>query len=275
MTQEAESARTAGDEDKSLLSTYKVKLPAYEGPFDLMLALIDKGEIDLYNVSLGDLTKGFLDYIKEMQQFNMLVAGEFLLMAAYLLEMKSKKLLPEPPSMEEEENLIEVEEELLRRLAEYKVYKNLAESLRQRKEVFQRVYTRYAPEEAKADQEYFLVDVSLKDLVLAFKRVWDIAQTKEEPRQIIAESFSVKDKIAEIGQLVAANRDGVAFMSLFTHFIKAEIIVTFLAILELMKQKVIRIMQKENFSDIFLFPWEAVRTDGPDTDQLPETEEHS
>jgi segregation and condensation protein A len=246
------------EEERSLLSSYNVKLQTYEGPFDLMLAMVDKGELDLYNVSLTDITHGFLEYIKDMGKLNIAVAGEFLLMAAYLLEMKSKKLLPAPPSSaEEEESLINVEQELLERLAEYKIYKNLAQSLKDRKEVFQRVYTRYAPEEAMEDQEIFLVDVSMKDLVSAFKRVWDLAEAKEDTREIIAENFSVKDKIAELVGKLAAAPNGLSFNSLFTRYIKTEIIVTFLAILELIKRKAIKIMQSDTFSEIFIFGTEA------------------
>jgi len=242
-----------GQEERTLLGSYKVKLDVYEGPFDLLLAMIDKGDIDIYKVSLDQMTKGFLDYIKSMESLNMLLAGEFLLMAAYLLEMKSRKLLPEQPTLAEEEDLINVEEELLQRLAEYKIYKGLAQSLKERKEVFQRVYTRYTPEEAEASQEIFLVDVTLKDLVSAFKRVWDMAESKEETREIISEAFSVKEKIAEIVDKIRTSPKGISFDALFTRFIKAEIIVTFLAILELMKQKLIRIMQSEAFGEIRIF----------------------
>jgi segregation and condensation protein A len=247
------------EEERSLLSTFNVKLAVYEGPFDLMLAMVDKGELDLYNVSLTAITQGFLDYLKEMSKMNVAVAGEFLLMAAYLLEMKSRKLLPVAPTTAEEESLVDVEQELLERLAEYKIYKNLAQSLKDRKEVFQRVYTRYAPQEAIEDQEIFLVDVSMRDLVSAFKRVWDMAEAKETTQEIVAENFSVKDKIIEIEEKLAASSNGVSFNSLFTRYIKTEIIVTFLAILELMKRKAIKIMQSDTFGEIFIFRSEAAQ----------------
>jgi segregation and condensation protein A len=248
-----EKEAAEAQEERSLLNSFKVKQEAYEGPFDLMLALIEKGDIDLYKVSLSEITGCFIEYIKGMQQMNILVGAEFLLMAAYMLEMKSKKLLPEPPSILEEDSLIDVEQELLDRLAEYKIYKNLAHSLKERKEVFQRVYTRYAPEEALEDQEIFLVDVSLKDLVSAFQRVWQLAEEKETTKEIIAENFSVKEKIAEIEQKLADNPKGLNFASLFVRYVKLEIIVTFLALLELIKRKAIKIMQNENFSEIYIF----------------------
>ena len=94
--------REGQEEDKALLSSYKVKLDVFEGPFDLLLAMVDKGEVDLYKVSLTQITSGFLDYIKTMEKLNIVIAGEFLLMAAYLLEMKSKMLLPEVPAAEDE-----------------------------------------------------------------------------------------------------------------------------------------------------------------------------
>lgn len=241
------------EEERSLLSAYKVKLETYEGPFDLLLAMIDKKELDINAISMTQITQGFLDYIHSMEKYNMLLAGEFLLMAAYLLEMKSRMLLPQPPSVLEEENLMEVEQELLERLAEYKIYKGLAQSLKERKDVFQRVYTRYAPEDAVADQEIFLVDVTLKDLVMAFKRVWDMAESQEPTKEIISESFSVKEKISEITDKIKNSPDGISFSSLFSRYIKVEIIVTFLAILELMKMKLIKIMQASSFGDIQIF----------------------
>jgi len=242
-----------GEEESSLLGSYKVKLDVFEGPFDLLLAMIDKKELDLGSVSLAQITQGFLDYIHKMEKLNMLVAGEFLLMAAYLLEMKSKMLLPQVPTAAEEEDLLNVEEELLQKLAEYKIYKGLAQSLKERKEVFQRVYTRYEPEEAAADQEIFLVDVTMKDLVMAFKRVWDEAESRGKTVEIIQESFSVKEKIAELIEKVKGSQEGVGFNSLFERFIKVEIIVTFLAILELIRQKLIKIMQNEAFGEIYIF----------------------
>jgi len=245
------------EEDKALLSAYKVKLDVFEGPFDLLLAMVDKGEIDLYKVSLTQITSGFLEYIRTMEKLNIVIAGEFLLMAACLLEMKSKMLLPEVPSVEEEEDLLSVEEELLERLAEYKLYKGLAQSLKERKEVFQRVYTRYKPEEALEDREIFLVEVSMKDLVSAFKRVWDEAESRGKTSEIIAESISVKDKISEILAKVNASPEGVSFDSLFTRFVKVEIIVTFLAILELIRQKSIKILQNETFGNIYIYRMEA------------------
>ena len=241
------------EEEKSLLSSYKVKQEAFEGPFDLLLALIDKGDLDLYKVSLTDLTAGFLDHIKAMDKLNMILAGEFLLMAAYLLEMKSKMLLPEKPSLEEEESLLNVEEELLERLAEYKLYKGLALSLKERKEVFQKVYTRYKPEEALEDREIFLVEVSMKDLVTAFKRIWDIAESREKTSEIIAEAFSVEDKIAEIMEKINNSPEGLSFDSLFMRFVKNEIIITFLALLELIRQKLIKIFQGDTFGEIFIY----------------------
>ena len=248
-----------GEEEGSLLASYKLKLDVFEGPFDLLLAMIDKGEIDLFKVSLTQITAGFMDYIKTMQRYNIVIAGEFLLMAAYLLEMKSKMLLPEDPKAEEQEDLLAVEDDLLKRLAEYKLYKGLANSLRERKDVFQKVYTRYKPEEALEDREIFLVEVSMKDLVAAFKRVWDIAESREKTSEITLEVFSVKEMISAILEKINNKPEGVSFESLFVRYIKAEIIVTFLAILELMKQKLVRIMQNDTFGEIYIYGTEAAK----------------
>jgi segregation and condensation protein A len=159
---------------------------------------------------------------------------------------------------EDAEDLLSVEEELLERLAEYKVYKGLAKSLKERKEVFQRVYARYKPEEALEDREIFLVEVSMKDLVAAFKRVWDIAESRDKTQEIAAEVFSVNDKISEILDRIKASPKGISFDSLFTRFVKTEIIVTFLAILELIRQKLIKILQNEMFGEICIYGTEAI-----------------
>ncbi len=248
-----------GEEDSTLLASYKLKLDVFEGPFDLLLAMIDKGEIDLFKVSLTQITSGFMDYIRTMEKYNIVIAGEFLLMAAYLLEMKSRMLLPEVPSSQEEEDLLNVEEELLQRLAEYKLYKGLAKSLKDRKDVFQKVYTRYQPEEALEDREIFLVEVSMKDLVAAFKRVWDMAESRERTDEIAMEVFSVKEMISAILEKIKGNPEGLRFDALFDRYVKAEIIVTFLAILELIKQKLIRILQNDMFGEIYIYTTEAAK----------------
>lgn len=242
-------------EDVSRLSSYKVKIEVFEGPFDLLLHMIDEGKIDLYKVSLTEITSGYLDYIKALDKFSIVVASEFLLMAAYLLEMKSKMLLPAPETKEQEEDIeiSNIEELLAERLAEYKVYKNLAKELRERKEVFQKVYARYTPKEEFESREFFLVDISLRDLALAFKKVWDTAAARDQTTEIIGEDISIEDKIDEILEMLKVKRGGVEFESLFRQPTRLTVIITFLAMLELIRQKLISVKQDNLFDKILIF----------------------
>ncbi|MFC1768006.1 segregation and condensation protein A [Candidatus Margulisiibacteriota bacterium] len=244
-----------GGEDVSRLSAYKVKIEVFEGPFDLLLHMIDEDKIDLYQVSLTKITQGYLDYIKTLDKFNIVVASEFLLMAAYLLEMKSKMLLPvkEEEKVEEGLEIENIEELLAERLAEYKIYKGLADDLRKRKDIFQKVHSRYTPEDAAAAQEFFLVDVSLRDLVIAFKKVWDDADARGDTVEIVAENISINDKIKDILGRVKKKKDGVKFESFFEGASKLTIIVTFLAMLELIRQKLIKIKQSGLFGGILIY----------------------
>jgi len=256
MKEAIEAELKSEEEEVSALSNYYVKLEAFEGPFDLLLHLIDEEKIDIYAVSLDQITKGYLDYLKLLKELNIVVASEFLLMAAYLLEMKSKKLLPREEQKEAEESLEELESTLLERLFEYKIFKNLAEKLGRRKEVFQKAYSRYSIEMDGAldeDREIFLTDVSLKDLVSAFKKVWDVVEARGVVEEIPEEHITVGEKIKEIVKRIKQRKTGLPFEELFTKFTKLEVIVTFLAILELAKQRLIFIKQGESFGSILIF----------------------
>jgi len=241
-------------EDVSRLSSYNVKIDVFEGPFDLLLHMIDDGRVDLYKVSLTNITQGYLDYIRTLDKYSIVVASEFLLMTAYLLEMKSRMLLPAKEEPKPEElDIGNVEEILAERLAEYKVFKDVAGELKKRKELFQNVYSRYTVQEAIASQEFYLTEVSLKDLVIAFKKVWDAANEKDETREIVAENISINDKIKEILDRVKGKKDGVKFEDFFADASKLAIVVMFLAMLELIRQKLIKIRQDALFGGIFIY----------------------
>ncbi|MCX5726757.1 MAG: segregation/condensation protein A [Candidatus Saganbacteria bacterium] len=244
------------EEEGSSLSDYYVKIEAFEGPFDLLLHLINEGKVDIYAVSLDQITKGYLDYLKLLKELNIVVASEFLLMAAFLLEMKSRALLPKEEQPAAEESLEELESTLLERLFEYKMFKGLAEKLKRRKEVFQNAYSRYSLEvEGTFDEEreIFLTDVTLKDLIYAFKKVWDVVEARGEVREIAEEHITVGERIKEILDRIKGRKSGLPFEEMFTRFTKLEVIVTFLAILELAKQRAILIRQGENFGSILIF----------------------
>jgi segregation and condensation protein A len=242
-------------DDVSPLSDYHVKLEAFEGPFDLLLHLIDDGKVDLYTISITQIIKGFIDYLKAMKDLDIVVASEFLVMAAYLIEMKSRLLLPVNKDIREESGIEEIERTLLDRVHEYKVFKELAERLKKRKEAFGRVYTRHIDEEPvfEEDREVFLTDVTLRDLVSAFQKVWKTVEQTGETREIADESITTSMKIQEILDKIEVMPDGVPFEALFTRLVKIEVVVTFLAILELARQRKISIRQGGSFGSILIF----------------------
>jgi len=245
------------EDEVSGLENFYVKIDAFEGPFDLLLHLIDEERIDIYAVSLSQITKEYLDYIKMMRELDISPAADFLLMAAYLIEMKSKMLLPQeerPP--EGEESREEIEKTLLERIFEYKVFKGLAEHLKERKQVFEKAYSRHAEQDVEFDvgsREVFLVDVTLRDLVLAFQKVWDVVEARGETREIPDENITVGAKIKEVLDKLKKKKQGIAFEALFTKLTLLEVIVTFLAILELARQKLINIKQGQEFGSIMIF----------------------
>ena len=229
---------------------YQIEIDVYKGPFDLLLKGIDEENIDIYQVSISQITSSYFEYWKR-EEPDLILASDFLAMAAYLLELKSKALLPAKEEVVEEGVLAGIEESLVSHIQEYEVYKNLAQTLRQRKEVFEKVYGRHEGEEEEKEIE--LVDVSLRDLVLAFKRVYDEAAKRERIVPIEAEEITLEDRIIGIKKMVAGRSDGVPFEDLFLRKSRLEIVVTFLAILELAKQRFIRLTQGRRFGSILIF----------------------
>ncbi|MEE8637934.1 MAG: segregation/condensation protein A, partial [Candidatus Margulisiibacteriota bacterium] len=205
---------------------------------------------DIFQVSISQITSAYFEYWKR-EVPDLVLASDFLIMAAYLLEMKSKALLPAKEEEVGDEILSDIEESLVSHIQEYEVYKNLAQTLRQRKEVFEKVYGRHEGEEDEKEIE--LVDVSLKDLVLAFKRVYQEAAKRESVVPIEAEEITLEDRIIEIKRMVAGRSAGVPFDDIFLRKTRLEIMVTFLAVLELAKQRFIRITQGRRFGSILIF----------------------
>jgi segregation and condensation protein A len=229
---------------------FEVNIDVYKGPFDLLLAAIDEGRIDIFQVSINQITSAYFDYWQR-EAPELVLASDFLALAAYLLDLKSRALLPAREEEAQEEMLGTIEESLVSHIQEYEVYKNLARTLRERKEVFEKVYGRHEGE--IEEHEIELVDVSLRDLVLAFKRVYEEAAKREQVVPIKAEEVSLEDRIIEIKRLIAGRSDGVPFEDIFIRKTRLEIVVTFLAILELAKQRFIRIAQSRRFATILIF----------------------
>jgi segregation and condensation protein A len=229
---------------------YQIEIDVFQGPFDLLLKAIDEGNVDIYRVSIRQITSSYFEYWKK-EEPDLVLASDFLVMAAYLMELKSRSLLPAREGVVDEEILMDLEESLVSHIQEYEVFKNLAQTLRQRKDVFEKVYGRHEGEEQEKEIE--LVDVSLKDLVIAFKRVYDEAARRESVVAIEAEEVTLEDRIVEIKRLLAGRKDGVPFEDIFIRRTRLEIVVTFLAILELVKQRFIKVAQGRRFGSILIF----------------------
>ncbi len=229
--------------------SYQVEIDVFKGPFDILLKGIEGGEIGIFEVSISQITSTYFEYWKR-EEPDLVLASDFLIMAAYLLELKSRSLLPAREE-EVEEVLVDIEESLVSHIQEYEVYKNLAQTLRERKEIFEKVYGRHEGE--AEEKEIELVDVSLKDLVIAFKRVYEEAAKRESVVAIEAEEVSLEDRIIEIKRMLAGRSDGVPFEDIFLRRTRLEVVVTFLAVLELAKQRFIRITQGRRFGSILIF----------------------
>jgi segregation and condensation protein A len=229
---------------------YKIKLELFEGPLDLLLYLIKKDHLNIYDIPVAEVTEQYLKYLEVMKFLDLNVAGEFLVMAATLMQIKSKMLLPaeESPEVQEEED---PRDELVKQLLEYEKFKEIAEELRQRetnqRDIIKRPKLQQAigiPEEGPV---YF--EASIFDLISAFSSALaDIP--KEVFYEVIKDEFTVEEKIHSLLHLLLVE-SSVRINELFgkaKH--KIEIIVTFLAILELIKLKEAVIFQKELFGEI-------------------------
>lgn len=231
---------------------YKVKLEVFEGPLDLLLYLIKKDEIDVYDIPIERITRQYLEYMELFKILDLDVAGEFVVMAANLIYIKSRSLLPvsqQPPDEEAEEE--DPRWELVRQLLEYKKFKEAAEHLQTRAQVQENLFSR-VPEKPDFAGERPLGEVSIFDLLNAFQTMLKRVNVKEDMREIFEENFTVSDKIDLILKMIAS---GVAlkFSELFAGAAsRTEIVVTFLAMLELIRLKQLRTVQPDVFSEIEL-----------------------
>jgi segregation and condensation protein A len=235
-------------------SDYKVQLEIFEGPLDLLLYLIKKDELDIHTISIERITKQYLDYINTFKLLNIDLASEFIVMAANLMYLKSRTLLPrveQPPEEDAEED--DPRWELIRQLIEYKKFKDAAGFLSLREQEQEGRFA-HQPDAKDAPVEVSpaLAEVSIFDLIRAFQNVLKRFEESHDFGDIIDDRHTVSDKI---DLLMAEVRPGEArrFEELFqTATTKAEVIVTFLALLELMKLNQFIVRQSELLGDIVI-----------------------
>ncbi|WP_129597082.1 segregation/condensation protein A [Anaerophilus nitritogenes] len=240
--------------------SYNIKLKEFEGPFDLLFHLIEKAKVDIYNIPIAQITEQYMEYIENMKKFDLEIASEFLVMAATLIEIKSKMLLPN-----EEENQIEMDieeedprKELVKRLIEYKKYKHVATELKNREELYTKIFYKN-PEQL---DEYIQTDskeienIDMKDLIDAFEKLLKkrrkLSEKNMKFHSIQRDEYSLEEKIKSIKEIVIL-RNAVEFEDLFHEpYNKSEMVVTFLALLELIKLKFIFVQQDRVFGKIMI-----------------------
>jgi segregation and condensation protein A len=230
---------------------YKVKLEIFEGPLDLLLYLIKRDEIDIYDISIERITRQYLEYLQAFKELNIDIAGEFVVMAANLIYLKSRSLLPldqQPPEEDAEED--DPRWDLIRQLIEYKKFKEAAAQLHTRELEQERIFTRDGGESGVGDAPLPLREVGIFQLIHAFQTVIKRVEAREDLREIFGERFSVSEKIEIILQRVG-NGTAVRFSELFGQTAsRIEIVVTFLALLELIRLNQVRAIQREAFEEI-------------------------
>ncbi|GMA99223.1 segregation/condensation protein A [Pelosinus sp. IPA-1] len=229
------------------MSEYNIKLEVFEGPMDLLMHLIEKNQIDIYDIPIAIVTEQYLGYLKSLEMFNIDVASEFLLMAATLLQIKSRMLLPRKPQTIEIDEEEDPRQELVDRLLEYRKFKEMSavmeNMLRQREHFFTRL-----PEEFPVKIP-LPEGLNINDLVVAFAAVWE--SSIDDYELVSREEFSVQDKMYDIIHLLYKYKGKLEFsQTLIRKGTKSEVIASFLALLELVKLQRVIIAQQERFGAI-------------------------
>ena len=231
---------------------YEVRLAVFEGPLDLLLHLIEREELDITKVSLAQVTDQYLEYIGLLEEINAEILADFPVIAAKLLLIKSEMLLPRPPRAPGEEEEEDIGDELARQLIEYKKFKGAALGLRQREEMGLRAYVRIAPP-PKLEKPLDLGDVSLADLVEAVQRALDVRPPLPSVSKVVTPfTITVAEKMAFIEERLE-KQGRVSFNRLLAQAAsRVEIVVTFMAVLELIKLKGIEVQQERLFGEIVI-----------------------
>lgn len=232
---------------------YQVRIENFEGPLDLLLHLIKKNEINIYDIPVAMIAQQYLEYLETMEVLNLNVAGDFLVMAATLLQIKSKMLLPVDETTDDDEEGPDPREELVRRLLEYKTFKEAARQLDDQEKMWREIFWRDQALSVEEDVEddLPLENVSLFDLVDALKEVLE-RNPGSRLIEIVPDNLTVRERMNVILETLEG-KDSVSFAALFegsSH--RMLVVVTFLALLELMKLRVARVFQAETFGPILV-----------------------
>ncbi len=244
-------------------ATLSFKLPVFEGPLDLLLHLIREHRVDIYDIPIAEITQQYLDYLALWESLDLAVAGEYLVIAATLVEIKSRLLLPAPPPMEDGEEPEDPRTELIQRLLEYQRYQGTVETLRGWEEFRRNLFFRGTLENP---DDYVLPtpegEMSVGALVAALRRLFAAAGVEDEPVSSVIprRRVSLRMKMAEVLRRLKARPEGIGFGGLFEFpCYRYDIVLTFLAMLELLRLGRIRATQKRMEEDILITLVELVK----------------
>lgn len=232
---------------------YKVTIENFDGPLDLLLHLIKEQDLDIYDIKVEEITKGYLDYIKAMKSLNLSVASEYLVMASELIEIKSKMLLPKQKKEEVDEYEEDPREILIQRLLAYKQYKDVTSEFKNLELTRKSVFTK-EPENLSfyAKEEDVKQELGVVDLIEAFNElIKKKSLDKPLATKITKKELSVTEKVVKIRNILRKRRN-VNFEELFEVATKEEVIISFLSILEMVKKDEITLKQNNNFGGIVI-----------------------
>jgi segregation and condensation protein A len=232
---------------------YQVKIDEFEGPLDLLLHLIKESNIDIYDIKISEITEQYLSYIKAMESLNLSVASEYLVMAAELIEMKSRVLLPNKNEEKQDEFEEQPESSLIKRLVDYKHYKEITSKFKELEQNRSEIFTKLPSnideyKEALPPQESHSVSLLLDAFSKFLERN---EQNKPLHTKVASKELSVSERITKIRNVLSSKNE-VKFESLFDEWNKGYIVVTFLAILQMAKEQEITIEQSEIFDSIYI-----------------------
>lgn len=233
------------------MEEHQFQLEIFEGPLDLLLYLIRKNEVDVYNIPIQKITEQYLKYLELMKILDLDIAGEFIAMAATLMHIKSRLLLP-PEEREEEEEEEDPRWDLVRQLLEYKQFKKAADVFHNLELVQERSFTRgKVPVEQVPSSELPLEDIDLFELLDAFSQVLNEAE-KRRPPEFEPDNFTLEDGRSRVLERIN-HRSPILFHLLFEKGEpRTRIVVVFLALLELIRQKIVQVFQQGHFSEIMI-----------------------
>lgn len=251
-----------GVDEGGQLDLYRIELESFQGPLDLLLHLIKKNELDIYDIPIAEITKQYLSYLEVMRELNLDVASEFLVMASTLIHLKSRMLLPVADEEEEEEGE-DPREELIRRLLEYQKYRKAAQELGSRPALGRDVFTRPEDDVGSPEEDAY-IEANMFQLMDALQRVLAEAE-KRKPHEVTRDSYTIDEGIGHIESMMTV-KGSVRFGDLFAgHESRRQIVTIFLGVLELIKRGRISAVQEDQNAPLRIIPI-------PGTDPAPDSE---